>query len=255
MDIKLLMRKILFWISVPKCVFCGEKLDFSDRGLCPSCRRIYEEHKSRNCSRCSRELRFCTCSNEHLRAHSIKRHVKIFRYLHNQSSAPGNQLIFSLKEDNREDVIDFLADELSTAIFDNIDADFQDCILTNVPRRKISILNFGFDHTKQLAIAISRKTGIKYTDLFVSRSKRAQKGLSGQDRIRNADYDYKRWKHVDLRGQTAIIVDDVTTTGSTLGACATLAKGLGVREVIALTVASAYNDEYVKREIKKRDRY
>ena len=33
-----------------------------------------------------------------------------------------------------------------------------------------------------------------------------------------------------------------------MGSCALLIRGLGARECIALTVASAYNDEYVKRE-------
>ena len=248
MDIKLLYQKILFWVSVPKCVFCGEKLDFLDKGLCVRCRKTYEDHKSRNCSRCSLQLRFCTCSNKHLKAHSVKRHIKIFRYLHNETSAPGNQLIFSLKQDNREDVIDFLADELSSALSNNLGTDYGNYILTNVPRRISSILNFGFDHTKQLALAISKKTGIKYMDLFISRAKRAQKGLNGEERVSNADYDYKKNLTVNLRGYTLIIVDDITTSGATLGACATLAKGLMAKEVVALTIASAYNDEYIKRE-------
>ncbi len=248
MDIKLLASKILFWISVPKCVFCGEKLDFSDKGLCKSCKARYEEHKSRNCSRCAKELRFCTCSNEHLRSHSVKRHIKIFRYLHNEASEEANHLIYSLKQDNREDVIDFLSNELAHAVSDNLGAQLDDYRITNVPRRKSSVLFYGFDHTKQLARAVSTKTDIPYLDIFVSKAKSAQKGLSREDRIRNANYDYKKNLKADLRGLRLIIVDDVTTSGSTLGACATLAKGLGAKEVIALTIASAYNDEYVKRK-------
>lgn len=248
MDIKLLCRKILFWVSVPKCVFCGEKLDFSDRGLCVACKGKYEEHLSRNCSRCAKELRFCTCSNEYLRSHSIKRHLKIFRYIHNDASVTANQLIYSLKQDNREDVIDFLADELTAAIKNNLGTSTADFIITNVPRSKKSIIYYGFDHTEQLAKAVGKKSGIKYERLFISNVKRKQKGLSKIDRIENANYDYRRGLDTNLSGKRLIIVDDVTTSGATLGACAVLAKGLKAKEVIALTIASAYNDEYVKRK-------
>lgn len=41
----------------------------------------------------------------------------------------------------------------------------------------------------------------------------------------------------DVRGSTLVLVDDVSTTGATLEACAKVLKEAGVREVRALTVA------------------
>jgi predicted amidophosphoribosyltransferase len=40
-----------------------------------------------------------------------------------------------------------------------------------------------------------------------------------------------------LKGTTVVLIDDVSTTGATLDACARVLKEAGVREVRALTAA------------------
>lgn len=248
MDIKHLIRAALFYISVPKCVLCKEKLSLYDRGLCSSCRDIYEFHKTRNCSRCARELIRCSCSNKYLKSHSVKKHLKIFKYLHTEQAAPGNNLIYSLKQEYREDVIDFLADELVECVKNNIQLiNTEQYIITNIPRRKAAIVKFGYDHTEVLAKSVASKLNIRYMKLLKSKSKKAQKEVRGIDRLTNVNFDYISNKSIDLKGKTALIIDDIITTGASMGACALLIRALGVRECIALTVASAYNDEYVKR--------
>ena len=46
----------------------------------------------------------------------------------------------------------------------------------------------------------------------------------------------------DVDGKDVIIVDDIVTTGSSMGAAATLIRGLGCRKIYAAAVSIAYPD-------------
>ena len=96
----------LYLLSVPKCVSCGEKLDFREKALCPKCSLEFEEIKSRNCSKCAKILSECSCSTHFLNTHYVKKVVKCFRYNVREENNPANALIYSLKRDNRDDVLE-----------------------------------------------------------------------------------------------------------------------------------------------------
>lgn len=245
MKIKEIIKRILFYISVPKCVCCKERLDYEDRGLCKRCLMIYEEHKKRNCPRCSKKLSECFCTYDKLDAHGIKNLVKLFRYSKSDESLPSNYLIYSLKQDNRDDVIDLLSDELSESIRKHIMIDPEKIILTNVPRRNKAIIKFGYDHSKVLAREVSRKLGVEYQELLLSKSKKPQKSVYGQARLENAVFDYDVDDDYSLKGRTVIIIDDIITTGASMMKCASLIKGLGARRVIGACLGTAYKEPYV----------
>ena len=183
-----------------------------------------------------------------MRAHSVKKHLKIFKYLNTEQAEPGNNLIFSLQQDYREDVIDFLAEEIAECIRSNLNLFDKDAyVITNVPRRKGAIIKFGYDHTECLAKSVSKKLEMKFCKLLKSKAKHAQKETRGSDRMANAEFDYISDNPMNLKGKSVIIIDDIITTGASMGGCAMLIKGLEARECIAVSVASAYNDEYQKR--------
>lgn len=236
-----IFKNILFYLSVPKCVGCKTRLSISDGPICPECLREYENVKTMNCSLCSKQLSECSCSNAYLKKNHIHHLVKIFRYVH-RDPIPSNNLIYSLKRDNRRDVLDFLTDELEKSIRASV-MDPEKCIFTNVPRRQSTVRKYGIDHAAELSRSVAKRFGAEYRVLLHSKSKRAQKKLSGSERMLNANYSLK--KNADsLEKKAVILVDDIVTTGASMGKCASLIYTLGPSKIIGAAISIAYKDPY-----------
>lgn len=249
MNIKEFIKRTIYYVSVPKCVLCKEKLEYGDRGLCKRCMTSYESHKTRNCPRCAKILSKCFCTYDCLEAHGIKHLVKVFRYSKSEQSLPSNYLIYSMKQDNRKDVIELLADELSASIENCIKDDFSTYVITNVPRRNKAIIEFGYDHAEILAKEVSTRLNIQYIELLKSKAKKPQKSVYGHARVENAKFEYKCKKDLSLKGKTVILIDDIITTGASMTNCATLIKGLRPRKIIGACLGTAYKEPYIDFEV------
>ena len=240
MNIKNIMDRVFFTLSVPKCVCCKNRLNYGEKALCLKCSAVFEEFKSRNCSRCSRLLHKCDCSNDFLSSHYVGRVIKCFRYLDREQATPGNSLIYSLKRENRSDVLDRCAEELTEAIRSSVENP-EGYLLTNVPRRKSAIIEHGIDHSALLAKAVVMRLGAKYMPLLKSNAKKPQKSLERTERMKNADFHIIR--DIDLTGQQVIVVDDIITSGASVSGAASLIRSLGARKITAACLAIAYKDD------------
>ena len=239
MNMKDIMDRVLFTLSVPKCVACRARLDYGEKGFCSKCSAKFIELKSRNCSFCARPLNRCGCTTEFLRAHYIKRTVKCFRYNGSEESAVGKALIFSLKRDNRADVLEVCTEELRNAISASVIRP-EECIFTNVPRRRSAVVEYGIDQSAMLAKSLADRFGAVYKPLLGSNAKREQKALERSDRLKNADFYIKRAP--DLTGNRVIIVDDIITSGASMASAAALIRSLGCSDITAAALAIAYTD-------------
>lgn len=243
MSIMKLIEKILFYISVPKCVYCGEHLDIDDRGLCKKCKDIYTDAKERNCSICSRPLYNCQCTSPYLEAHFVHKLIKVFRYKTNESS-PANELIYNLKREGRRDIVDFFADELVLSVKSALQTN-EDTIITSIPRRKSAKIKYGMDHSEKLAKLVAKKLSVHYIKTLKSLAKKPQKYAESLDeRIENARFKL-RDKNLNLAKKTVIIIDDIVTTGASMSAAAFNLKALGAKRIIGATLSIAYKDYYI----------
>lgn len=239
-----ILDRVFYYLSVPTCVCCGERLDFADKCLCPECGAKHIDHLKTNCSRCSLVLSECKCTASYLNSHYVRTLVKLFRYKPQREDLPSNYLIYALKQSNRRDVFDLLSKGLAEAIDRLIGTKGREesFVVTNVPRRKSAISEYGYDHAEELAKRVGKILGIRYIRTTKSNTKSAQKSTRGIDRLNNPDITYI--ERIDLSGKQVILIDDIVTTGASMGKCATLIRGLGARRIYGACVAIAFRDMY-----------
>jgi predicted amidophosphoribosyltransferase len=236
MNIKAIMDRVFFALSVPKCVCCRTPLSYGEKAFCPKCSAVFEDFKTRNCSRCAKILSKCKCSNDFLRAHYVGHVVKCYRYLNRDEALPGNSLIYSLKRDNRIDVLERCTEELASSILNSV-ANPERYVFTNVPRRKSAIIEHGIDHSALLAKAVADKLGAEYISILKSNAKKQQRSLETEDRFRNADFYIS--KEIDLTGKGTIIIDDIITSGATAKTASNLLYNGGVKKIKLIFLAKA----------------
>lgn len=236
---------MIFYLSVPKCVCCKERLDKDDRALCKKCRIEYKNLLERNCSICSKRLNECSCSNKHLDSHFVHKLIKVFRYRTGEIN-PANALLYSLKKDNRHDVLDALADELYSSITLSV-KEPENYLFTSVPRRRAAIIEYGIDHAELLARKVAKKCNAAYKKTLISLSKTEQKkSKNREERIKGLNF---KVRNINLEKQNVILIDDIVTTGASMATAATLLKGCGAKNIIGASLAIAYKDTYTPFEI------
>ncbi|MBO7303828.1 MAG: ComF family protein [Clostridia bacterium] len=184
----------------------------------------------------------CTCPNKYLDTHYVHKLIKVYRYFPDDA-LPSNKLIYSLKRDNRKDVLDMLVEEMYCAISASV-KNPSEYLFTNVPRSRKSVVKYGIDHAALLSKSLAKRFSAEYYQPLISKSKQQQKKTSGEERLKNASFDIKRGAK-DLSGKKVILIDDVVTTGASLAASAMQLKALGAKQIIGAAIAIAYKDRYV----------
>lgn len=136
---------------------------------------------------------------------------------------------------------------------DHITAD----LLIPVPSSFLSVKSRGFVTGELLAKRMSLRLGIPYSCVVAARDgKVEQKRLSEKQRRENAKNSFYLLKNADVSGKRVILVDDVTTTGSTLSAIAKLLLDAGAEDVgacvFAQTVHNVHDNKRIRFEKKRK---
>ncbi len=245
------IRNLLF---PPKCVGCSFLLEVEDGNIpfCRHCLAKWEISKTRCLKRGGGRMKIF---DRELHERAVGGHARFLTdYVPGKRSLVENLLIFELKNHASPAVVNFAAGELADMIGRELDficegGEFhEDAVITWIPRRTVSVMNYGFDHMKRVAKALSGELSIPYSK-FIGRKlmSREQKSLDFNERRINAQRAMKIKKSADVKGKTVILIDDIITSGASLDAASRLLLSVGARRVISVTLACtnvAADDEF-----------
>ncbi len=108
-------------------------------------------------------------------------------------------------------------------------------VVTSVPQSLQRTRWRGYDHGREMAQVVARRSGAKYQRLLIKKKHtKPQKGLDAEERRHNLDNSIVAFCDSSAK---VLLVDDVMTTGATLEACAEALKRAGAQQVIGLVLA------------------
>ncbi|MBZ0295887.1 MAG: ComF family protein [Anaerolineae bacterium] len=147
------------------------------------------------------------------------------------------RLIWNLKYENGVVLANPLAERMTTRL-QALNWTFD--MIVPVPLHTIRLSERGYNQSQILAENIAQQLDKPCCVTALSRQRytQAQVGLNAQERQVNMQAAFTADPQV-VANQTLLLIDDVFTTGATLGACAQAAVNAGAQAVYGLTLSSA----------------
>jgi ComF family protein len=110
-------------------------------------------------------------------------------------------------------------------------------IIVPVPTATGRVRQRGYDQARLLARELSRQTRLPYYDCLARSGQTHQHGLSRHERLTQLAVAFRVKRPGIVRRFRVILVDDVTTTGATLEAAATVLYAAGAAQIDAVVFA------------------
>src|SRR6476660_9715248 len=204
-------------VLAPVCAACDQPLDEPTRGpVCQSCWHSINLLTPPLCDVCGdppsswRDLGdFGTCIRCRDRAHLVSHQRAIGDY-----NGPLRAIIHALKYDGRRSLARPLARLLTVSGASVLqDAD----VAVPVPLHRSRRRARGFNQAAEIAGHLTIPVVLALTR---TRATASQTDLPAEARHANVKNAFALRRRVDVRGQLVVLVDDVSTTGATLDACA-----------------------------------
>lgn len=219
------------------CYVCGAELDEEHRehSLCPKCLQRLPFRRNENiCPICGAYVtHFGPCPMCKDKLLPYKRAYAPFDYV-----GSIRNMIIAYKDEGSP----WLHKYISKFLIDyakgmELTADY----LVYVPSSQKAIKRRGFEHNKDVALAVSEALGIELIEPLhrISQNKDS-KSLSIDDRYKNVAAAFKMKEDYDrtpLIGKSILILDDVMSSGATVTTCAQILKNNGAKEINILTLA------------------
>lgn len=223
-----LLEPLLNLVFPPHCVTCGAL----GAWFCPACRDQVQIQQPPLCQRCGRPI-----TSGSICGH-CRRHPPLVDGL--RSVAPHRQPLSKAIHALKYEGVRVLAAPLGTFMAEYaIDLGLAADVLVPVPLHRSRERQRGYNQSRLLALEISARVGWPVVDALTRlRNTPAQVGLSRAQRLDNVRGAFCA-TDATVSGRRVLLIDDVCTTGATLGACAEALRRAGAHSVWALTLARA----------------
>ena len=212
-----LYHLIIHLLFPPKCVLCGRMLQKNETDLCTNCRIDAPEYPDSK-----RRIQFLdSFTAVWYYESSVRRSLLRFKFYGARSYAScyGKLLAMKLYREYPEG-------------FD---------ILTWVPVSRLRRFRRGYDQVELIARSVGRELGMTPVPVLRKiRHNRPQSRLQ-DDAVRRANVlgAYRLKDPEQIRGKKVLLLDDILTTGATVGECARMLRTAGAKEVHCAAVAAA----------------
>ncbi len=232
-----LLHSLLF---PPKCPGCHRRLAelAAPSALCPECAEVMERAMRAQCPQCFAAYRACRCQSKPMERAGVRELVKLAPYNREELAVPSHVILY-LKTHASKRVFDVLAELLVEGVLAALvraEITPQQTVLTHLPRLRRTYRREGVDQAKELALALSRKTGIPYAPhLRRVRDTKEQKTLSATARRQNLKGAFVA--QGELAGKCVLLVDDVVTSGAGMSVGCEVLRHAGAAHVIGVCIA------------------
>lgn len=250
MKIKDMIVHLLF---PSKCAFCGNMIEYNKTGfqICEKCMDKLEFYSAaKRCSICGSPFAadntklekypdrlICrNCFAKSSKESKIYYNKSTFAVLYNDASKFG---ILGFKKSRNLNALKTFSKLISLMIYNDFSSINFDYVVA-VPPRKSRMIKESFDQADLLAKSVAKLIKVKYSSKMFKRIRNTEKQteLCYSDRIENVSGAFGMRKSPKLvKNKTVLVIDDVSTTGSTLNETARVLKRAGASRVYIASIA------------------
>lgn len=212
-----MLKRILDLLFPPRCVLCHHFLKSDEQNICSACAKTLPVAEGQHCKQKGEFFDFC---------------ISPLYYEGHVRSA-----IHRFKFSGKVQYAEYFGQLLAESLFEHctVTPDF----ITWVPISKIRLRKRGYNQSEALAKAAAVRLELP-TQAVLQKKKDnpPQSSLQGAEKRRaNVLNMYNCTSPEIVRGKTILLIDDVITTGSTLGECARTLLMAGADTVVCGTIA------------------
>lgn len=233
------IKNLLLDVIFPRrCIVCDGILKMSEWGVCDKCKGLVHQIRSPYCMKCGKQIgdEDVYCSDCNMIHHDFDEGRSLYLY-----DDAMKRSIYRFKYNGRYEYADYYGKQLSLEFADYLSRLHPD-VLIPIPIHKKRLKKRGYNQAALIAEKLGKMLKIPVSDSLLIRTTETekQKNLNVSERQNNLKKAFKTTQN-DVKLSTAVLIDDIYTTGATIDAAAACLKRAGVSKVYFVCLCSGRN--------------